>query len=300
MGQGERGGRIVVGIDGSAGSRAAMAWALEEAGYRDAAIEAVYAWQWPALAYGSPGFVPPMPSHDEIDADGQVVLDQVLADLPRATEIKVHLRVCDGPPAPALSLIAGELDVTTVVVGSRGHGVVAGLLLGSVSHTLTHHCLKPLVIVHPFATATVGSAPHSRVVVGVDGSETADTALRWAASEARLRGAALQVVVAWSDSGVIFPIEFPLGGSPPTSLHSAAQAIVERCVDALDSPDLVIERSVVEGRPAPVLIDLAASADLLVVGRRGLGRAQETIHGSVSHVCAHRSPVPVAIVPHSA
>lgn len=53
-----------------------------------------------------------------------------------------------------------------------------------------------------------------------------------------------------------------------------------------------------EGRPAQLLIDAAASADLLVVGSRGLGRTQEAIHGSVSHACAHRSPVPVAIIPH--
>src|ERR1700678_3102421 len=98
MGQGEHGGRIGVGIDGSPGSRAALAWALEEAAYRDAEIEAVYAWQLPTLGDGSPGFIPPMPSDDQIDAEGQAVLEHVLADQPDATETKVHLRVCDGPP----------------------------------------------------------------------------------------------------------------------------------------------------------------------------------------------------------
>jgi hypothetical protein len=50
-------------------------------------------------------------------------------------------------------------------------------------------------------------------------------------------------------------------------------------------------------RPAPVLVDAARSADLLVVGTRGLGRAREAIQGSVNHACAHRSPVPVAVIP---
>ena len=291
----EQGKRILVGVDGSTGSQAALGWALEEAQLRHAEIEAVYAWHLPALAYGAPGFIPPGP--EAMDVEARTVLERTLANLPAASDVKVHLRVCDGPPVEVLARAAGEPDVDLVVVGSRGHGGVAELMLGSVSHSLTHHCPKPMVIIPKANGASTPTAPR-RVVVGIDGSSEASAALHWAAREAQARGDTLQVVVAWSESKAIFPTEFPLGGSLPTRLHAAARDIIDQAVDTLDATGLTIERTVVQGRPAAVLIELASSADLLVVGNRGRGRAQEALHGSVSHACAHRSPVPLVVIPH--
>jgi nucleotide-binding universal stress UspA family protein len=297
----EQGSRILIGVDGSTGSRAAAAWTLAQAAFYHAESEAVYAWQLTSLAFSAPGFV--APTHDEIDVEGRATFDRTMADLVVPADVKVKLRVCDGPPAEVLRVAAGDPDVRMVVVGSQGHGAMTEFLLGSVSHGLTHHCPRPLVIVHcGTGNVTAGARPappaERRVVVGVDGSPDSLVALRWAAAEAAATDASLQVAVAWSESKALFPTKFALGGSLAVSLHAAAEGILDEALRTLDSPGLRIERAVVEGRPAKALIELAASADLLVVGRRGLGRAQEALHGSVSHTCAHRSPIPVAIVPH--
>jgi nucleotide-binding universal stress UspA family protein len=290
------GGTIVVGVDGSMGGRLALAWALEEAEFRHAEIAAVFAWQLASLAFSAPGLV--MPSPEEIDAEGRAVLDKTLKDLPGSTDVKVRLQVYDGPPAQVLQMAAGEPDVHVVVVGSRGHGAVAEVLLGSVSHGLTHHCPKPLVIIHQPAATTAVSAGRG-IVVGVDGSPEADAALRWAAHEARIRSTPLRAVVAWSASRAHLPTTLAQERSVATGVHAAAHDVLDRAIERLAAPDVAIERTVQRGRPAAVLMELAAPAELLVVGSRGLGRAQETLHGSVSHACSHRSPVPVAIIPSS-
>jgi nucleotide-binding universal stress UspA family protein len=288
--------RVVVGVDGSPSSQAAIAWALEDARLRHAGVEVVYSWQLPSLAYSAAGFV--APSHDEIEAEGHAILDKALGELPATTDVPVQLRVCEGAPAETLREVAAEPDVSLVVVGSHGHGAVMELLLGSVSHALTHHCTTPLVIIHQPAEGRPAPTRERWIVVGVNGSPEGDTALQWAAKEARMRGAKLRVVVAWSESKAVFPTKFPLGGPLGVSLHTAAQDVADRAVDRLDAPDLHIERTVVQGRPTAVLTEMACSAELLVVGRRGLGHTHEVLHGSVSHACAHRSPVAVAVIPH--
>jgi nucleotide-binding universal stress UspA family protein len=291
----ESGGKLVVGVDGSAGSRAALAWALDEAGRRNAEVEAVFAWAIPSFAYSAPGVVPPNP--ETMEAEGTELLDQVLALVSAAIPVKAHTRVCEGRPSEVLREITDEPDARLLVVGSRGHGGLAELLLGSVSHAVSHHVAKPLVII-PKPAADNKTAPRKdRVVVGVDGSPAAEAALQWAAREAHIRGATLEVVVAWSASRAVFPTRFPVSGSVEVRLDRAAREIADRAVAEVQAPGVCIESNVVRGDASAVLIRRAKDADLLVLGRRGLNRATEVLLGSVSHACAHHSPVPVAIIP---
>jgi nucleotide-binding universal stress UspA family protein len=154
-------------------------------------------------------------------------------------------------------------------------------------------------VIVPKAPPQAG-APQQRIVAGIDGSVEAATALRWAAAEALTRGAILEVVLAWSLSTMTaFPSQFPLGGPLEEDLEAGAAQIVERTLGEMDLAGVEVIRTVTPGHPAEVLIERATSAQLLVVGTRGLGRAREALLGSVSHACAHRSPVPIAIVRHS-
>jgi nucleotide-binding universal stress UspA family protein len=283
----ERSGRILVGVDASQGGRIASTWALEEAKLRNAEVLAVHAWHLPAMAYSATGYA--VPYADDFVAEGMAQIDEVIGKL-AAQDIKVEPRVVEGPPAQVLAHEAEQPDVELVVVGSRGHGGVTGLLLGSVSQALSHKCPKPLVIVPQAASVET----RGRIVVGIDGSSDADRALRWAAREARGRGATLQVVLVCSDA----KFDRYIDESGAHSAVAAGQEIVDAAVVALGPTGVTIERSSVKGHPAQVLVDAAASADLLVVGTRGLGRARGAIQGSVSHACAHRSPVPVAIIPY--
>jgi nucleotide-binding universal stress UspA family protein len=136
------------------------------------------------------------------------------------------------------------------------------------------------------------------ITVGVDGSEGASTGLRWAAAEARLRGALLRVVHTWniptmaSGTGFAVPatIELDLG-------HGAKVGLDKWLEDAKAELDGVeVERRIVKGHAATVLTDAATDAELLVVGSRGLDGFSELLLGSVSHECAQRAHCPVVIV----
>jgi nucleotide-binding universal stress UspA family protein len=148
-----------------------------------------------------------------------------------------------------------------------------------------------------------------RVVVGVDGSAGSVAAIRLALEEARLRGAALRAVHAWSMPVYVgapepFLLEFPTR-TPPVEdalvgLERRARRILDDAIaTALDGsePGVEIEPVVVEGRAAEALVDAAKDADLLVVGARGHGGFRGLLLGSVSEQVAHHATCPVLIVP---
>lgn len=147
------------------------------------------------------------------------------------------------------------------------------------------------------------------VVVGVDGSAGSTAALRWAAAEARLRKARLRVVNAWTFgyTGVPGGGYGYLGGSLDpfapldvglSELHRAAEDLVEEATAKLaaEIEGVEVERQVVEGTAAKVLVGAATEGDLLVVGSRGHGGFAGLLLGSVSQQCAHHAPCPVVIV----
>ena len=139
--------KIVVGVDGSPESHAALAWALEEARLRREPVHAVHAWLMPiAFAGGAPPFVLPE-AHHELRQEGERVLDEALAEVAGGADpgVPVERSVVEGPAAQVLLRAAAGADL--LVLGSRGRGGFAGLLLGSVSQQCAHHAPCPLVIV---------------------------------------------------------------------------------------------------------------------------------------------------------
>lgn len=141
-------GTIVVGVDGSEGSRAALRWAVEEARLRGAALLAVTVWQYPAMTT-MPAFGV-LPPSDQLNEEARTHLTQVLREEGALSDgLKVLEGVSQGPAAPALLEAATDADL--LVVGSRGHGGFTGMLLGSVSqHCVTHSpCPVVVVPVHP-------------------------------------------------------------------------------------------------------------------------------------------------------
>ena len=141
------------------------------------------------------------------------------------------------------------------------------------------------------------------IVVGIDGSAESKQALRWAAAEARLRGTTLRVVHAWA-----FPyFASGLGIEPvldaeviETGRRLAGELVDGELAELGDGASgIQVERAVVEGAPAPVLIEAAEGADLLVVGARGRGGFSGLLLGSVSQQCAHHASCPLVIVPPS-
>jgi nucleotide-binding universal stress UspA family protein len=135
------------------------------------------------------------------------------------------------------------------------------------------------------------------VVVGVDGSRASSAALRWAADEARLRGARLKVVRAWQ-----FPaVGYGDAALPPGTVESweaeTSAALEEQLAQVLGpTPDVEVLQEVIEGPAAAVILEAAKDAQLVVVGSRGRGGFSELLLGSVSAQVAHHARCPVTIV----
>jgi nucleotide-binding universal stress UspA family protein len=137
--------RIVAGIDGSSASRSALAWAAAEARLRDWPLLVVHAWSLP-LVPATPGFIPAPVEPGEYRRAAEELTGEVVGDvLADAADLQVETAVVEGPAAQAL-LERVEAD-DLLVIGSRGHGGFAGLLLGSVSQQCAQHAPCPVVIV---------------------------------------------------------------------------------------------------------------------------------------------------------
>jgi nucleotide-binding universal stress UspA family protein len=139
-----------------------------------------------------------------------------------------------------------------------------------------------------------GSGKPPKIVVGVDGSESSRDALRWAARQAQLTGGRLEVVTTWelpTSFGWIPP--YPSDFNPAEDAQKAAD---DEVVAALvDYPDVTAEITVVEGHPAPTLLDASRGADLLVVGSRGHGEFAGMLIGSVSQHLVSTAHCPVLV-----
>jgi nucleotide-binding universal stress UspA family protein len=135
---------IVAGVDGSSCAQEALRFAVEEARLRGATLRVVTAWQVPAMAY-SGGFVAPF-DRREFEQIAEAVGEKALAAVrPQSAGLDVQRVAHEGQPAHVLLEEARDADL--LVVGTRGHGGFAGLLLGSVSQQCAHHAPCPVVIV---------------------------------------------------------------------------------------------------------------------------------------------------------
>ena len=135
-----------------------------------------------------------------------------------------------------------------------------------------------------------------RIVVGIDGSEISQRALEWAVEEARLRGAKVTILHAWS-MGFIAASAFAAPVIDPAALERAAADVLETAVTSIDASDVTVENALVCGGAAEALITAAKDADLLVVGSRGRGGFAELLLGSVSHQVCNHAPCPVVVIP---
>ncbi len=143
---GTTGHRIVVGVDGSESSRAALSWAVHQAGLTGATVEAVIAWHYPVVAGGMP-FAPVamLEGSDLTGYAARTLQDTITAAVDPASPVKISSTVRQGNAARILLDAASGADM--LVVGSRGHGGFAEALLGSVSQHCVHHAACPVVII---------------------------------------------------------------------------------------------------------------------------------------------------------
>jgi nucleotide-binding universal stress UspA family protein len=276
-------GRIVVGMDGSPGARRALDWAGAEAERTGGELMVVGAW-----TYG--GFGGNVISEE----DARFIVEAAATSaVDRHPTVSVKHRFRKDPAAHAL--IDESRGADLLVVGSRGFGGFRGLLFGSVGqHCLTHAACSVAIIRSPDEPLPdeSGSDPH-HIVVGVDGSDESNLALDWAAAEALRSGAQLDVMGSW-----IFPGTAGYVFAAPIGVSDAAKEVVLGALDhvAQLAPQVVTRGETSEDPPAVALVEASRSADLLVVGSRGLGAFRGLLLGSVSHHLATHAHCSVLVV----
>jgi len=272
-------GGVVAGYDGSPGSERALSWAAREARSRGIVLTVCHAW--------APGFAP-LPGNGAIVAHERQSGERVLADgLRRARNLmgagEVRPLLVFGQAVAVLWERSHDADA--IVLGCRGRGGIAGMLLGSVSWQVAGHARCPVVVVRG-RWRSVGDYAPGPVLVGVDGSAAADAALGFGFAEAQLRGVPLLAVCALADA--------------PGSLgdYLRLQAEFEQVIARHEKkhPEVPVLRQVAQGGARAALLAAANDAQLLVVGSRGRGGVTGMLLGSVSQAVLHHAPCPVAVV----
>ncbi|OKI66860.1 universal stress protein [Micromonospora sp. CB01531] len=281
---------VVVGVDGSPTSLTAAEHAARAAVQRSRPLHLVHGYLHP-LGYG----VPLNPYDLGVPAPTEAarkMLEQVAGDLTdRHPGLRVEVRQVAGGPGATLVEESRRADL--VVVGSRGMGGFAGLLLGSVSGQVAQHGHCPVLVVRPAEQPIPVDGP---VLVGVDGSESGGLAVRLAADEADRRDTDLVLVH-------VRPPE-RAGTVPEQAAESAAAGQAESAellaraaaqVHA-DHPVLtVVERPVRAASPEQALVEASGEAALVVVGSRGRGGFAGLLLGSVSQALVLHAHCPVLV-----
>jgi nucleotide-binding universal stress UspA family protein len=282
---------VLVCVDGSAASDAAVAWGTREAIMRDLPTTLVHA--VPPVVVGWPvgQLYADMPEWQHDSA--QHVIDQARktlnTSLGDSKPPEIHTETVYSAIVPAL--IEATKNAWMIVAGSQGLGAVGRLLLGSVTTGLVHYAHCPVAVIHSDEGATPD--PGAPVVLGIDGSPASEAATALAFDEASRRGVGLVALHVWSDVGV-FPI---LGMDWHDREKEAQEILAERLAGWQERyPDVHVERKLFCDKPSEWLLKESERAQLVVVGSRGRGGFPGMLLGSVSSAVAQSARVPVLVV----
>ncbi|MFH8468197.1 universal stress protein [Streptomyces sp. NPDC017991] len=283
---------LVVGVDGSESSLRAVDWAADEAALRGLPLRLVFASLWEQYESAAGGGR----SSEQMLADAVV---EAAAERAHRREVDVKISTEVVPEEPVPVLLREGRTAFALVLGSRGRGGIAELLLGSVGLAVAARADCPVIVLRGGHDNQASSTMRGRVVLGVGKEPEHSAAVRFAFEEAAERRVPLEAVRAWRCPGYE-TTDHPLMAGEPARLHEeqAVQALDAALRDAPEGVDL--HRRTAEGPAHKVLLDASAGADLLVVGaRRRHGHFGLQI-GRVAHAVLHHSSCPVAVVPQRA
>jgi nucleotide-binding universal stress UspA family protein len=290
--------KILLATDGSEDAELAARVAADLTKRTAAELHLSHAWR-PLPYYAYPSLVPEE-YHPPYEEGAKKLLDEQVGRIERAGGTVAESHLVTGRPAEAIIELGEEIDAGLIVVGSRGHGPVGRLVMGSVSEGVVHHAHCPVLVVRGGEEAW----PPQRIVIGDDGSGPARRAGELAAAFAKLVGAEVTLVQAYEN-----PPE-PIGGWSAQDrreldevLSRERQALQERAEELVAIAGTRPEIRLIETEPTLAMLMVAEQggeeSTLIAVGSRGHGAAKRTILGSVSTKVLRVARGPVLVCPDS-
>ncbi|MFB7888872.1 universal stress protein [Cellulosimicrobium cellulans] len=295
---------VLVGVDGSAPSLHALDWAAAYALQVGWPLHIVCTYSLPSFTAASLDGGYAALDDSAIQEGARAVLEEARARS-EAAGVRTTATVTTGDAAGVLVEMSREHSL--VVVGTRGRGGFTERLLGTVSSALPAHAHCPTVVVPYRSDAKDAEGaprelpavkPLRRIVVGVDGSPSAEIALRHAIRQAQ----------AW-DAELVAVAGVPVGAGAgllawlPASIdHEQVLADITEGLNVIidrheaEHPGLTIKRIVLDGTGAELLTEFSTASDLIVVGSRGRGGFRGLLLGSTSQAVLHHSACPVMVV----
>ncbi|MDQ0756551.1 universal stress protein [Arthrobacter sp. B3I4] len=275
---------IVVGINGSTGSEAALTWALERAAQQKSPVLCVHAvddrWMSPDFQY-----------HELIRDSGMELLEKSKASAAnQAPDVDVDVQLRHGSPGSALR--EASQDASLLVVGGHDkHWLDGGPMTDRALQAVSASDCPVAVIPSARGTGNRG------VVVGVDGSEESLQAVAFAAAEADRGGDELTVVLAFRSPARWIERQLPSSGLAESIVEEDRIVLAESVAGLRDKyPDLVVnQRLETDTEPAKALVEAAREARLLVIGSRGRGGFSRLVLGSTAHAVLLDVPCPTVV-----
>jgi len=272
-------GPVLVGVDGSASAHAAVELGAWEARRRRVPLLLVHGFQ-DDLPHATYGLVTRAPVISAVRDGARSMLEDI-ENRTHAAHPGLTVRSTLVGGGGASSLVELSRGASLVVVGCRGSGGFAGLLIGSVGAQVAMYSQAPVIVMRP-PDGPGAPVPDAQVVVGVDGSSSSTDVVGFAFDEAKQRGVPLVAVHATRDDA---PVADPAG-----ALADALAGWAEKY------PEVPLIPTVRPMDPAPALIDASRDAGLVVVGNRGHGGFARLLLGSVSQALIGHAACPVAVV----
>ncbi|MFE3204820.1 universal stress protein [Embleya sp. NPDC059237] len=284
-------GHVVVGFDGSPGAERAVDLAADEAARRDTTLEVLHALEWVEVAGGDDRF------GQQLRENARAIVDRG-ADRARARhgDLRVLATV---ELANAIDALEAASDrAALLVVGSRGMGGFAGLLMGSVSLPVSAAARCPILVVHPDHDTAV-DRPAKPIVVGVS-ADDCGPALEAAFAQAAARNLPVHAIHAWR-----YPASLAggLAFAPAVSIIDDWRTMAETTLATAlkpfrdKHPDVPVTEDAVLDTTAHALITASADADLLVLAaHRNTGRFGPNL-GRATHTALHHAHSPILLTP---
>ncbi|MGB6516015.1 MAG: universal stress protein [Mycobacterium sp.] len=282
---------IIVGVDGSPASDAAVSWAAHDAVIRDIPLTLMHVANPAASTWSQAPLLDEFAEWQE--AEGRGILanaSKIAHDIANDTsQITINGELQFSAPGP--TLVDRSEDAELIVVGTDGRGALARGLLGSVSSGLVRHARCPVAVIHD-GEPRMPHPTNAPVLVGADGSSASELATEIAFDEASRRHVGLIALHAWSNKELVeVPgVDWPAVKAEEERLMSEALAGWQERY-----PDVTVSKLLVCDQPARALVETSQSAQLVVLGSHGRNALTRTFLGSVSNAVVQSVRVPVIV-----